>query len=125
MTNEQEAATERWIKALRSGEYAQATNQLRVNDSYGPIGYCCLGVACDLFQKETGQGKWDGPFFVLRNRQYVTNPPEDVCEYFGLTTDSGTYGSVRDLTLTERNDSGWNFKKIANILKRRPKGLFR
>ncbi len=33
-----------WVDALRSGEYTQVTGAL-VNS----IGYCCLGVACELF----------------------------------------------------------------------------
>ena len=33
----------KWVKALRSGEYAQGTGQLRDGDSY-----CCLGVLCEI-----------------------------------------------------------------------------
>lgn len=33
----------KWIRALRSGEYAQTTHRLQ--DEYG---YCCLGVACEV-----------------------------------------------------------------------------
>lgn len=34
----------RWIAALRSGKYNQTQQRLQDNE-----GYCCLGVACDLF----------------------------------------------------------------------------
>lgn len=34
----------KWIEALRSGEYAQTTGRLQDFE-----GYCCLGVACELF----------------------------------------------------------------------------
>lgn len=41
----------RWIEALESGEYLQATGALRVGDSM-----CCLGVLCEI-SKAT---KWRG-----------------------------------------------------------------
>lgn len=34
---------ERWVKALRSGKYQQATGSLKTKS-----GYCCLGVACKI-----------------------------------------------------------------------------
>lgn len=44
---------DKWVKALRSGEYKQAVGRLRTNE-----GFCCLGVLCDLHAKET-RTKWD------------------------------------------------------------------
>jgi hypothetical protein len=44
----------RWVEALRSGRYKQATGALKKED-----GYCCLGVACDLAAQD-GVGKWLG-----------------------------------------------------------------
>lgn len=43
-----------WIRALRSGDYKQTTGSLQSAD-----GFCCLGVACDLFipKKEKQLGK--------------------------------------------------------------------
>src|SRR5690348_18296721 len=40
----------KWVKALRSGEYKQGTSLLynSANETY-----CCLGVLCDLYTKET------------------------------------------------------------------------
>lgn len=38
---------EKWVNALRSGEYPQIQGNLR-----SPDGYCCLGVLCDLYAKE-------------------------------------------------------------------------
>lgn len=45
---------QKWITALRSGEYKQGKNVLRSNDDC----YCCLGVLCDVYIKETGKGEW-------------------------------------------------------------------
>ena len=43
---------QKWINALRSGEYEQGRKSLRDRNKY-----CCLGVLCDLHAKETGN-KW-------------------------------------------------------------------
>lgn len=42
---------EKWIAALRSGEYEQGRNYLRT----GTGKYCCLGVLCNLIDPT----KWD------------------------------------------------------------------
>ncbi len=34
----------KWLKALRSGRYEQATGKLKSTDG----GYCCLGVLCNV-----------------------------------------------------------------------------
>ena len=34
-----------WLDALRSGEYEQGRDRLRIEDTF-----CCLGVACDLIE---------------------------------------------------------------------------
>ncbi len=44
---------EKWLKALRSGEYKQGKRTLRKDDLF-----CCLGVACDImgYSKEDTEG---------------------------------------------------------------------
>lgn len=37
-----------WVTALRSGEYVQGVGALRSLTIHGDIGYCCLGVLCEL-----------------------------------------------------------------------------
>ena len=43
---------EKWVKALRSGEYDQTRRALHDKN-----GFCCLGVLCDLHSKESGE-RW-------------------------------------------------------------------
>ena len=38
----------KWIAALRSGKYRQAKSSLRRRISKSVVGYCCLGVACNI-----------------------------------------------------------------------------
>ena len=44
---------QKWIDALRSGEYTQAQSKL-----YSGDGFCCLGVLCDIYAKEVGDIAW-------------------------------------------------------------------
>lgn len=45
------AFKEKWLKALRSGEYEQGHGYLRTSANH----FCCLGVAGDLHNNETWQ----------------------------------------------------------------------
>lgn len=71
----------KWTDALRSGDYEQGTHYLRNEDRY-----CCLGVLCDLYKKETGQGEWAGGIFYVEGATQcsVMFPPEPVREWAGL-----------------------------------------
>lgn len=57
----------RWVEALRSGEYEQGFGRLRQSDVY-----CCLGVACDVYKRLTGQGKWIEHAVVTLNGEKLT-----------------------------------------------------
>ena len=54
---------EKWVTALRSGKYQQGQGVLRSKDDK----FCCLGVLCDLFAKETGSIDWEeyGPDYAF------------------------------------------------------------
>lgn len=41
---------EKWLEALESGDYEQTSSYLKYGDSF-----CCLGVACDLFDGDAWQ----------------------------------------------------------------------
>lgn len=77
-----------WVKALRSGKYHQAKRSLRRDNRY-----CCLGVACDVYHRETGDGEWqkrdDGTYAFIGADGFmygVNNLPAKVCIWFGLAT---------------------------------------
>lgn len=81
-----------WTAALESGEYSQTTNHLR-----NSTGFCCLGVLCDLYQKETGLGKWEktatqnGDWFMFNTGSDVSaiGLPIDVMNWSGMTNSAG------------------------------------
>lgn len=120
---------QKWVKALRSGEYKQGSHVLH-NTSNNT--YCCLGVLCDIYQREGNKfdtvwvgnwGNWgvettngfenllatyfDGRCDVL---------PEVVMKWADIDCSSGSY---RDdlITLAALNDDmEYTFDQIATVI---------
>lgn len=97
-----------WVKALRSGKYRQAQEQLRVGGKF-----CCLGVLCDLHRKKVGGKKWDLSTCIPEYSGNDILLPGNVMEWAGLEQDDPTIG---DQDLSEWNDAGESFEKIANLI---------
>ena len=102
---------ERWTKALRSGEYEQGKGRLRKRDKF-----CCLGVLCDLYVRETPRAKWvddtlDESYCLL---------PQSVIEWSEIEDCSigSPYikGGERQGTLAGLNDNGDSFERIADLI---------
>lgn len=80
-----EEIAKRWADALDSGEYKQGHGALRTASGK----FCCLGVLCDLYAKDTGR-KWSDEF-GLHDRSGIhiegesSYLPEKVCEWAGAT----------------------------------------
>jgi len=67
---------QQWLAALRGPDYQQGHKFLRTG-----LGFCCLGVLCDLFIKATGKGRWD-------KVESVNNGVEGDAYYNFVTPDS-------------------------------------
>ncbi len=95
-----------WIAALRSGEYAQTS--LRLRDS---VGFCCLGVLCDLASKE-GIGQWsdDGQFVTGDEMDNNSVPPDDVVAWSGMDSPNPTINQETGYHLAFYNDGGLSVK---------------
>lgn len=105
----------KWVKALRSGEYNQCTSQLQDHK-----GYCCLGVACAVYEKETGNElyKENGQY----NSGNLTDSYQEVKKWLGLNTSIGSY---KGGNLAALNDiENYTFKQIADVIESEPEGLF-
>lgn len=95
---------ERWVTALRSGEYQQGQGVLRTTDDH----FCCLGVLCDLIDRDAwSQGDdltepWD-------HRGAYGFPTQDMLNQVGL--DLGLAHHLATL-----NDEGANFATIAGAI---------
>lgn len=122
------AVKTRWVAALRSGEYKQTTGALHRTVPLGsdaPAGFCCLGVLCDLAEKDgvvhsrpndTGTVGYDGAgesgFY-----QSATLPGA-VVNWAGLGDDNPLVRFDDDaVSLSELNDElGAGFTEIADVI---------
>ena len=130
---------QKWVAALRSGAYDQAQEGLQTE-----TGYCCLGVACDLYMKDTGLGKWLPPaaweedeerdadshqdWFYAFESDYVDEAAMSldsftlsnvVKDWLGLNSADGKFEDKDrglDSTLTAMNDNGYTFADIADTI---------
>jgi hypothetical protein len=112
LTPEQRERIQRWVAALRSGEYQQGRFFLKSLDRF-----CCLGVACDIYAKENPDGKWLHSDFKAGDKELgVTSPPTTVCKWFGLPEGPITAGGTGLITLNDhRNQS---FSVIADLIEK-------
>lgn len=103
--------------ALESGEYQQCIGTLKDGNEF-----CCLGVACDVFKKETGKGKWNDTFFMVDSEASQICLVTEVRSWLGLKSDEGFYQTDKGLT-THNDDDGWTFEEIAKLFRDPPEGL--
>ena len=122
-----------WVGALRSGNYGQYKGFLRDKDTEDS--FCCLGVLCDLYTKETGEGRWDQGLFIAGQfgGSSPTVLPRAVREWAGIllsdpeapiavkTKDSGNLKLKVELSFL--NDSDLTFSQIADVIEAFHDGL--
>ena len=114
-----------WVKALRSGEFAQTTDVL---GEHGTNRRCCLGVACEVYQRLGGELEVEQDTYTVREGWDVRHAisydgevqslPEKVCrvlevEHPSVAVLSHDHGFSY---LTELNDFGKSFAEIADII---------
>lgn len=73
----------KWLAALRSGDYRQGQGLLhQISD--GQHSFCCLGVLCDLAEKEgviAGRPTRDGSFTPVSYDDLISIPPPGVAAW--------------------------------------------
>lgn len=108
-----EEVKQKWLEALRSGEYEQGKEMLRRHDDK----FCCLGVLTDLYVKDNAT-EWqvndNGDWYVGDDgeTQFLAF---EVQEWADLHTSAGAY---EDGELIEDNDVGTPFSEIADIIEK-------
>ena len=92
-----------WLAALRSGDYQQGKSLLHYEDRF-----CCLGVLCDLYAKDTGN-TWesDGLAYTMHGSDQMLPPQAQ--EWAGL-------GVFNPMDLAGRNDNGATFEELAEVI---------
>ena len=114
-----EERKDKLVYALRSGEYTQTHGCLR-NDT----GFCCLGVATDIYIRETGKNWVTITGSTERYGLDVGDPAildvstlaHEVKDWFGMKTQTGVIFDNDASTLSILNDSGYTFKEIAEVI---------
>jgi hypothetical protein len=103
---------QKWVSALRSGEYQQTKGRLRKEDKF-----CCLGVLCDLYGKENNV-EWE-PSTHYKNayvfQDMATILPLSVMKWVGVG-EGNPLVNDGDSSLAELNDNGTTFNEIANLI---------
>jgi hypothetical protein len=112
---------DKWVAALKSGEYEQGKSFLKCDDKF-----CCLGVLTDLHIKENGR-EWEmssseGVYKYEVNSMFLSG---SVVEWAGLKSRTGNLpeslgksdGGHNLDDLTVLNDEGeYTFEQIAEVI---------
>jgi hypothetical protein len=105
-----------WLEALRSGRYAQTKNYLRTNN-----GFCCLGVLCDLAEKD-GIVAASEPVSSLGVVLYDTEdslPPTCVEKWACISVFGAVEYNGLEYSLAKLNDEvGLSFCEIADLIEK-------
>jgi len=121
-----------WTKALRSGKYKQGISALRDKNNK----FCCLGVLCDLYDKDRKAKKKksikiSAPKYNGNKDKYcyvygttADFLPQEVKKWAGMRSNKGNFeldndGVYLDLALLNDGDTYLgrkNFKEIAKII---------
>jgi len=100
---------QKWVDALRSGDYKQGQNYLRTNN-----GFCCLGVLCDLYGKEHNV-EWElvdaGIYYEFQDKKAIL--PLSVIEWAGVEDDNP---EICETPLSRLNDTRSTFNEIADLI---------
>lgn len=113
-----------WVAALRSGEFEQVTGWLSKDGRY-----CCLGVGCEVFRRQTGRGRWgigseERIPFRVDIEEEVGALPAAVRDWLGLSGREGQISAPWIASLAALNDDGATFDQIADLIESEPAGLF-
>lgn len=110
---------QKWLNALRSGEYSQGRYQLRDDCNH----FCCLGVLTDLYLKETNQewieGQEQFAYYAPSKRgdtgEVLT---QEVIEWAGLEEHNPTiFIRTRNKQISDLNDfENLSFDEISDLI---------
>lgn len=102
-----------WLKALRSGEYQQARGRL-----WGYKGFCCLGVLCDIYVKESNHQWEEDDFGGHKIFDESAMLPIEVMTWAGLSEANPSISDRANNSLASINDRGSSFEEIADLIEK-------
>lgn len=116
---------DKWVAALRSGNYVQGQRSLRQRNLHtvdAVPSFCCLGVLCDLAKDEPEvQGTWETKGFVCASgAKSNASLPSPVQKVAGMLSPEGDFQEIEGYEtwpLIDLNDrQGKSFEEIAKII---------
>jgi len=119
---------EKWVSALRSGQYGQTTRILKTING-DKASFCCLGVLCNLFIEENPDYAWNDSYgqrddsktyssFVKKSEGGSladASLPVQVCEWAGIATNNPVIGHGLD-AIQANDEVRLSFIDIADII---------
>jgi hypothetical protein len=109
---------EKWLAALRSGEYKQGRHALKQDNNF-----CCLGVLCDIYSKEKNV-----PWEKLGNYDNILDSktilPDKIKSWAELPEQDPSVDTNIDIDIEKETLSGlndiyhYNFNRIADIIEK-------
>ena len=106
---------EKWVAALRSGEYKQLVGQLA---SAQRTEHCCLGVLCELAIKDDVDLVVEDVDGATLYGGAQTSLPSRVLNWAGMSSKVGEFNDGSE-HLAAANDVGVPFATIADTIERR------
>lgn len=120
---------DKWVAALRSGEYKQTTKMLcKIED--GVKSYCCLGVLTDMGINSGVEiptvieckPNYKMVMYKSTNQHWTYGVlPDQISDWAGMRTNSGS-GSYKlsnnYFSLWQINDAGYSFQQIADVIEK-------
>lgn len=107
---------EKWLTALRSGDYAQGKGFLCKVEEDGSKAYCCLGVLTDLYIQEMGF-EWERGVSYLHFDEEIVMLPLSVRNWSSVSNTGLFYNEEGEMgELTDVNDTSDNFDKVIQII---------
>jgi hypothetical protein len=98
---------QKWVAALRSGEYKQGREALKKIKEEEDTCYCCLGVLCDILAKE-GIGNWKADIFHHDAYASSGELPFSLYEKTEINMDD------ENTLINLNDDKGFSFPEIAD-----------
>ena len=120
---------DKWVAALRSGDYKQTKGKLANVDR---TEHCCLGVLCEMAIKDGVDVEMDVRHIEAESADEVDvfytefdketgHPPDSVRRWAGMGSPSGRLYQPaydEDTSLASLNDRNWSFKQIADVIEK-------
>ena len=119
---------DKWIAALRSGEYTQDRGRLKtqfndIETDAATYGHCCLGVAAEICDALEFDRKWGGDVWVVKDlarSQATYNGPElELLTHVPIPSileSSRKTDSIYFIAWRLNDEYRWTFEQIADWL---------